>query len=63
MGVFWDLWQEHELATQREVSESLEDRVYQLEQQNEALNNCIKSIIKVLEIQSNKDIDGDGEIG
>ena len=48
MGVFWDLWQEHELDDQREHAESLEDRIADLDPLNffseELVDNLIDNV-------------------
>jgi len=63
MGTFWDLWQESELDYQRQVADSLEDRVIALEQTLTATITLLQSTIRELEEIHNKDIDGDGKIG
>ena len=63
MGTFWDLWQESEIDYQRQVSDSLEDRVCALEETLTATITLLQSTIKQLENIHNTDIDGDGIIG
>ena len=70
MGNLWDLWQEYENSTQAqqinqqiEQTDSLEERVYALEEALGSTVTLLKEIIKAVEIESDQDIDGDGQIG
>ena len=70
MGYLWDLWQEYENSIQtqqinhhNEQSDSLEERVYFLEETLASTTFLLKEIIRTVEIELDKDIDDDGEIG
>ena len=70
MGTLWNLWQEYENSTQMlqiddqiQQTDSLEERVYAIEEALMATTTLLKEVIKTIEIQQNKDIDGDGDIG
>ena len=70
MGNLWDLWQEyensiqtHQINHQNEQSDSLEERVYFLEETLASTTTLLKEIIRTVEIELDKDIDDDGEIG
>ncbi len=70
MGNLWDLWQEYEnsiqtqqINHQNEQSDSLEERVYFLEETLASTTTLLKEIIRTVEIELDKDIDDDGEIG
>ena len=63
MGTFWDLWQENEIDYQRQQTDSLEERVYALEETLASTTTLLKEIIRNVEIKLNQDIDGDRQIG
>ncbi len=70
MGNLWDLWQEYEnsiqtqqINHQNEQNDSLEERVYFLEETLASTTTLLKEIIRTVEIELDKDIDDDGEIG
>ena len=70
MGNLWDLWQEYEnsiqtqqINHQNEQNDSLEERVYFLEESLASTTTLLKEIIRTVEIELDKDIDDDGEIG
>ena len=63
MGTFWDLWQENEIDYQRQQTDSLEERVYALEETLTATITLLQAVIKKLENEYNEDIDGDGYVG
>ena len=69
MGNLWDLWQEYEnsiqtqqINHQNEQNDSLEERVYFLEETLASTTTLLKEIIRTVEIELDKDIDDDGEI-
>ena len=70
MGNLWDLWQEYENSTQMQQidqqiqqTDSLDERVANLEDSLFATGELLRALIKTLESEHNKDFDGDGEIG
>ena len=70
MGNLWDLWEEYEnsiqtqqINHQNEQSDSLEESVYFLEETLASTTTLLKEIIRTVEIELDKDIDDDGEIG
>lgn len=63
MGIFWDLMQEDELKKQKAKSNSLEERVAQLEDELEATHKLLRKTLEALETHLSKDIDGDGKTG
>lgn len=60
MGIFWELMQEEELEEQRSKSESLEERVEQLETDLNKTRNLLRKTLEALEHHIQKDVDGDG---
>ena len=52
MGDFWDLWQESEIDYQRQVSSSLEERGYALEETLTSTVTLLQATIKMLEIKA-----------
>ena len=70
MGNLWDLWQEYENSTQMkqidqqvQQTDSLEERVYALEEALGSTVALLKEIVRTVEIESDQDIDGDGQFG
>ena len=70
MGNLWDLWQEYEnsiqtqqINHQNEQNDSLEERVYALEEALASTTTLLKEIVRNVEIKLNQDIDSDGQIG
>lgn len=63
MGIFWDLLQQDELDKQEKKSENLEERVAQLEKQQEHTRSQLRKTLEALEEHLSRDIDGDGITG
>jgi len=63
MGIFWDLLQQEELDKQEKKAESLEERVAQLEKQQEHTRIQLRKTLEALEEHLSRDIDGDGITG
>ena len=63
MGLFWDLIQESKIQEQKEQSESLEERVTELENDLSATRALLQKTLIALEEHVGKDIDGDGITG
>lgn len=63
MGLFWDLMQQSQISQQRSRSESLETRVANLEKELHDTRRLLHHLVKVLEQNFGRDIDGDGKIG
>jgi hypothetical protein len=63
MGLFWDLIQQSQISTQRTATSSLDERVARLESQLREMQQVQLSLLKTLEKNFGRDIDGDGKIG
>ncbi len=63
MGLFWDLIQQSQLEEQKGKSESLEQRVTDLEHELEKTQDLLLRTLRILEQRSGQDIDNDGRIG
>lgn len=63
MGLFWDLIQESKIQEQKEQSDSLEERVAELENDLIATRALLQKTLIALEEHVGKDIDGDGITG
>jgi hypothetical protein len=63
MGLFWDLIQQNQISNQRSATDSLEERVGRLENQLREMQQLQLSLLKTLEKNFGRDIDGDGQIG
>jgi hypothetical protein len=63
MGLFWDLMQQDEIDSQKEQSESLEERVAILEKELEKTRELLMDTLHVLEKHVGVDIDKNGKIG
>lgn len=63
MGLFWDLYQQSQISEHRERAESLEERVSNLERQNERLATLLREVIGRLEKHVGVDLDKDGRVG
>ena len=63
MGIFWDLIQESKIEEQKAQSDSLEERVVQLEGELEKTRELLRKTLVALEEHLDKDIDGDGKTG
>ena len=63
MGVFWDLIQQSQISNQRSTTDSLEERVARLENQLREMQQLQTSLLKTLEKNFGRDLDGDGQVG
>jgi hypothetical protein len=63
MGLFWDLMQQSELSSQKQRSDSLENRVSTLEIELAKTNRRLYETLKILEVHVRADVDGDGKVG
>ena len=63
MGLFWDLIQQSQISNQQTVTSTLEQRVAQLEDQLREMQRVQLSLLKTLEKNFGRDLDGDGHVG
>ncbi|HVO76750.1 MAG TPA: hypothetical protein VMT60_02075 [Candidatus Bathyarchaeia archaeon] len=63
MGVLWEIVQTGLMYGQKRKSDSIEDRVRDLEDHLTATQNTLRALVKKLEEINKVDIDGDGKIG
>jgi polyhydroxyalkanoate synthesis regulator phasin len=63
MGLFWDLIQQSQISNQRSTTDSLEERVARLENQLREMQQLQTSLLKTLEKNFGRDLDGDGPVG
>jgi hypothetical protein len=63
MGLFWDLIQQSQISTQQSATSSLEERVARLETQLREMQQVQVSLLKTLEKNFGRDLDGDGQVG
>jgi hypothetical protein len=63
MGLFWDLIQQSQISNQRSTTDSLEARVARLENQLREIQQVQLSLLKTLEKNFGRDLDGDGQVG
>ena len=63
MGIFWELIQQNEIQAQKTKSESLEERVVQLEEELTKTQDLLRKTLIALEEHIGEDIDGDGKLG
>ena len=63
MGLFWDLVQQSQISEQKGRSESVEQRVGQLEKELYETRRLLHRLVSILEKEYGKDIDGDGRVG
>jgi chaperonin cofactor prefoldin len=63
LGLFWDLYQQSQISEHRERAQSLEERVSNLERQNERLATLLREVIGRLEKHVGVDLDKDGRVG
>ena len=63
MGLFWDLIQQSQISNQRSTTDSLEERVARLENQLREMQQLQTSLLKTLEKNFGRDLDGDGQVG
>jgi hypothetical protein len=63
MGLFWNLIQQSQISQQRNSTESLEDRVRDLEHELREVKQIQLRLLQTLEQHFSRDIDGDGRVG
>ena len=63
MALFWDLIQQSQISNQRTATDSLEERVARLENQLREMQQVQVSLLKTLEKNFGRDLDGDGQVG
>jgi hypothetical protein len=63
MGLFWDLIQQSQISQQRSSTESLEQRVRELETDLREVKQIQLRLLETLEAHFGRDIDGDGRVG
>jgi hypothetical protein len=63
MGLFWDLIQQSQIQDHKSKAETLEIRVRNLELELANTRELLIKTLKILEMQSGRDINGDGKIG
>ena len=63
MGLFWDLIQQSQISQQRSSTESLEDRMRELEQELREVKQIQLRLLQTLETHFAHDLDGDGRVG
>jgi hypothetical protein len=63
MGLFWDLIQQSQISTQRKSTESLEERVRDLERELRDVKHIQLRLLETLENHFGRDLDGDGRVG
>jgi hypothetical protein len=63
MGLFWDLIQHSQISEQQSQTESLGERVANLERELHAVKLVQLRLLETLEQHFGRDIDGDGRAG
>ena len=63
MGLFWDLIQQNQISEQRSHTESLGERVADLERELGELKRIQLQLLQTLEQHFGRDIDADGRVG
>ncbi|MBN2269785.1 MAG: hypothetical protein JXN61_04170 [Sedimentisphaerales bacterium] len=63
MGILWEVVQTGLMYGQKRKSDSVEDRVQDLEGRLAATQNTIRELVKKLEQILERDIDSDGKVG
>jgi hypothetical protein len=63
MGLFWDLIQQSQISQQRSSTESLDDRVRDLERELREVKQIQLRLLQTLETHFARDLDGDGRVG
>ncbi len=63
MGFLWDLLQHSQISEQRARSDTMEERVADLEQDVREIQRVLRLLLEHLETQSGTDVDRDGRIG
>jgi len=63
MGILWDMYQQNKINENIGRTDSLDDRVRELELRVSMQERVIRSLIDQLERRFGEDLSGDGEIG
>jgi hypothetical protein len=63
VGLFWDLIQQSQISEQRSNTESLSDRVRDLERELREVKHVQLRLLETLEQHFGRDLDGDGRVG
>jgi hypothetical protein len=63
MGLFWDLIQQSQISEQQSSTESLEQRVRELESDLREVKQIQLRLLETLEAHFGRDLDGDGRVG
>lgn len=63
MGILWEILQSGFIYGQKRKSDTIEDRVLFLEEQQQRTQETIRALVKKLEEIHGLDIDGDGSVG
>jgi hypothetical protein len=62
MGLFWDLIQQSQISQQRTSTESLGQRVANLEAELREVQRIQLRLLETLETHFQRDLDGDGKV-
>ena len=63
MGLFWDLIQQSQISDQRSHTESLQERISDLESELREVKQIQLRLLQTLETHFGRDLDGDGRVG
>jgi hypothetical protein len=63
MGILWDMYQQNKINENIGRTDSLDDRVRELELRVSMQERVIRSLIDQLERRFGEDLSGDGQIG
>ena len=63
MGLFWDLIQQSQISDQRSHTESLQERISDLESELREVKQIQLRLLQTLEAHFGRDLDGDGRVG
>jgi hypothetical protein len=63
MGFLWELVQSGFIYGQKRKSDTIEDRVLDLENRLQKTQDTIRELVKRIEVLHGLDVDGDGRVG
>ena len=63
MGLVWNVVQQRQIATERQKTMSIEEKVKHLEDQLGKIQQDLVQLIRILETKMGEDLDHDGKIG
>ena len=63
MGLFWNLLQQSQIQSQQDKANSIEERVFNLENELKQTKDLLQKTLEILENHLQRDIDGDGITG